>query len=107
MLTPIYSHSRTQAEWEAGEGGRLRKVMAAFSRPTRIVRGKEVPPASVAVAQELFEGEEERALFAAYSEARAKVGREGAAVAGGGAGVRRTKTNENERSTGRGVSCKR
>ncbi|PNW77355.1 hypothetical protein CHLRE_10g433000v5 [Chlamydomonas reinhardtii] len=62
-----------KAEWEAGEGGRLRKVMAAFSRPTRIVRGKEVPPASVAVAQELFEGEEERALFAAYSEARAKV----------------------------------
>ncbi|KXZ51509.1 hypothetical protein GPECTOR_12g472 [Gonium pectorale] len=61
------------AEWEAGEAGRLRRVMAAFSRPTRIVRGKEVPPAEVAVDPSRFEGEEERRLHAAFVEARAKV----------------------------------
>jgi glycyl-tRNA synthetase beta subunit len=32
------------AEMAAGEGGALRRVMMAFSRPTRIVRGKEVGP---------------------------------------------------------------
>ncbi|KAG2494176.1 hypothetical protein HYH03_007534 [Edaphochlamys debaryana] len=64
--------SRT-SEWEAGEQGRLRAVMAAFSRPTRIVRGKEVPPALVGVDPALFEGEEERALYAAFVEASAKV----------------------------------
>lgn len=67
------SVEQLKAEWEAGESGRLRRVIAAFSRPTRIVRGKEVPPASVAVDPALFEGEEEKALFAAFSEARAKV----------------------------------
>lgn len=29
-----------KAEWEAGEGSALRGIMASFSRPTRIVRGK-------------------------------------------------------------------
>ncbi|GLC37301.1 hypothetical protein PLESTB_001138600 [Pleodorina starrii] len=62
-----------RAEWEAGESGRLRRVMAAFSRPTRIVRGKEVPDASVAVDPARFEGEEERQLHAAYLEARDKL----------------------------------
>ncbi len=71
--TGIVAYLCLQAEWEAGESGRLRRVIAAFSRPTRIVRGKEVPPASVAVDPALFEGEEEKALFAAFSEARAKV----------------------------------
>ncbi|EFJ48902.1 hypothetical protein VOLCADRAFT_59982 [Volvox carteri f. nagariensis] len=53
--------------------GSLRRVMAAFSRPTRIVRGKEVPDASVAVDPAVFEGEEERQLYAAYTDARAKM----------------------------------
>lgn len=32
------------AEWAQGEGGRLRTVMAALARPTRIVRGKAADP---------------------------------------------------------------
>ncbi|GIL46417.1 hypothetical protein Vafri_3416 [Volvox africanus] len=62
-----------KAEWEAGESGRLRRVMAAFSRPTRIVRGKDVPDASVAVDPARFESDEERQLYSAYTEACSKI----------------------------------
>jgi glycyl-tRNA synthetase beta subunit len=48
-------------EWEQGEGGRLRSVMAALSRPTRIVRGKAVDPAW-SVDTSKFELPEEHAL---------------------------------------------
>lgn len=34
-----------KAAWEAGENSSLRRIMNAFSRPTRIVRGKAVDPA--------------------------------------------------------------
>jgi glycyl-tRNA synthetase len=47
-------------EWS--EGGRLRAVMAALSRPTRIVRGKEVAD-DWAVDPSKFELSEERGLY--------------------------------------------
>jgi glycyl-tRNA synthetase len=61
-----------QAASSEGEGGLLSRVMVAFARPTRIVRGKEVS-ASWAVDEARFELEEERALWGAYREAAAKV----------------------------------
>ncbi|EIE22621.1 hypothetical protein COCSUDRAFT_53607 [Coccomyxa subellipsoidea C-169] len=54
-----------QACSSEGEAGRLPRVMAAFARPTRIVRGKEVD-AAWAVDESKFELEEERALWAAF-----------------------------------------
>ena len=51
---------------DEGEAGPLPGVMAAFARPTRIVRGKDVA-AAWAVDESLFEMEEERALWGAYS----------------------------------------
>lgn len=61
-----------QAAAAAGEGGRLPRVMAAFARPTRIVRGKEVD-AAWAVDESNFEHEEERALWAAYRAAAEQI----------------------------------
>ncbi|MEW5302291.1 MAG: hypothetical protein WDW36_005092 [Sanguina aurantia] len=56
------------AEWAQGEGGRLRTVMAALARPTRIVRGKAADP-----TLRVDPPQEERALHAAYLTARAAV----------------------------------
>jgi glycyl-tRNA synthetase len=47
--------------------------MASFSRPTRIVRGKEVDPAW-AVNPALFELQEERDLHTAVTTAKAAIG---------------------------------
>lgn len=48
-------------EWEAGESGQLRAVVAALSRPTRIVRGKAID-AAWAVDPAMFELPEEHSL---------------------------------------------
>ncbi|KAG1677161.1 hypothetical protein FOA52_000967 [Chlamydomonas sp. UWO 241] len=61
------------AEWSAGEGGRLCSVMAALGRPVRIVRGKDVPPATVSVSPALFDCDEERALADALASVRGRV----------------------------------
>lgn len=61
-----------QRALDAGEGGALRSVMTALSRPTRIVRGKEVDP-SRSVDPSKFENDEERRLHAAYVEAAGKL----------------------------------
>ena len=63
---------RAQACGSEGEAGRLPRVMAAFARPTRIVRGKEVG-AAWAVDESKFELEEERALWAAYRAAAGQI----------------------------------
>jgi glycyl-tRNA synthetase len=49
--------------------------MAAFARPTRIVRGKDVDPKRQ-VDEALFEQDEERALYLAYQEAAGSVDRD-------------------------------
>lgn len=64
--------ARAQACSSEGEAGRLPRVMAAFARPTRIVRGKEVG-AAWAVDESKFELEEERALWAAYRAAAGQI----------------------------------
>lgn len=66
-----------RAEWTVNGSGaspspRLKTVMQALGRPTRIVRGKEVDP-SWAVKPTLFDCDEERALFAAYERAKGRV----------------------------------
>jgi glycyl-tRNA synthetase len=68
-----------QAALAAGEGGALRQVMTALSRPTRIVRGKEIDP-SWTVDPSKFENDEERQLHAAYLEAAGKLGAAGQGV---------------------------
>lgn len=70
-----------KAEWTVnGSVGspspRLKTVMQALGRPTRIVRGKDVDPAWT-VNPALFDCDEERSLFAAYERAKARVGGEG------------------------------
>ncbi|KAK9809022.1 hypothetical protein WJX72_008075 [[Myrmecia] bisecta] len=60
------------AEVVAGESSRLASVMTAMSRPTRIVRGKEVDPAWT-VDEGRFEMEEERALHAACQSVSRRV----------------------------------
>lgn len=52
------------AELAKGDASPLRAAMTALSRPTRIVRGKEVDP-SWTVDPSKFEGPEERALHEA------------------------------------------
>jgi glycyl-tRNA synthetase len=61
-----------QALLAEGEAGPLPAVMAAFARPTRIVRGKDVD-AAWKIDADKFEMEEERALWGAYSGAARSV----------------------------------
>jgi glycyl-tRNA synthetase len=68
-----------QAALGAGDAGPLRAAMTALSRPTRIVRGKEIDP-SWAVDPAKFEGPEEAALHAAYREAAGKLAGRGGSV---------------------------
>ena len=65
----------SQAALNAGKGSRLPDVMTALSRPTRIVRGKEVG-ASWTVDAGLFEFPEEGALQQAQQTAASKVSRD-------------------------------
>jgi glycyl-tRNA synthetase len=53
-----------------GDAARLRRVMTALARPTRIIRGKAAAEAAEAVDPALFEGGEERALAEALGAAR-------------------------------------
>ena len=55
----------------------------ALGRPTRIVRGKIVDPSWV-VTEDLFECDEERALYSALKATKARIEQAAAAVAGGG-----------------------
>ncbi|CAL8470617.1 g10159 [Coccomyxa elongata] len=64
-----------QACSSEGETGRLPRVMAAFARPTRIVRGKEVD-AGWTIDESRFELEEERALWGAYQAAAKQIRRD-------------------------------
>lgn len=57
------------ARWESAA---FAAVLAAYARPTRIVRGKE-EAAAAQVNPALFEHEEERALFEAVCEVRAQL----------------------------------
>lgn len=66
------SADELRAALAAGESGPLRPVMMAFSRPTRIVRGKEVSP-DWAVTPSKFELPEEAALWEAYSSVAVRV----------------------------------
>lgn len=70
-----------QAALAAGDSGPLRGAMTALSRPTRIVRGKEVD-GSWAVDPAKFDCGEERALHAAYVAAAAALGDRSGGVEG-------------------------
>lgn len=59
-------------EMVSGEAGRLYQVMAAMARPVRLTRGKDIE-AGWKVQEELFQVDEEKGLFQAYSAAVAKV----------------------------------
>jgi glycyl-tRNA synthetase len=51
----------------------LETCMRVLSRPTRLVRGKMDADADLTINEASFDCDEERALFAAYSAAKAKV----------------------------------
>lgn len=55
-----------------GEEGMLTKVMAAFARPTRLVKSQKVDP-STEVDDKLFEVEEERQLQVVYQQVASQV----------------------------------
>lgn len=59
----------------------LRVAVEALSRPARITRSAEMPPASLAVDESLFDCEEERALAAALAATRRQLGGEDASAA--------------------------
>lgn len=61
-----------QAELDKGEGGSLSTVMAAFARPTRLVRAQATPPPD-SVDSALFELPEEQQLLTVYQEVAAQV----------------------------------
>ncbi|GJP65606.1 hypothetical protein CLOP_g22478 [Closterium sp. NIES-67] len=65
--------ARSAAEMEELQaGGQLEKVVAAYARPTRIVRGKDVD-LEWQVAEELFESDAERTLWDAFKQVDAQV----------------------------------
>ncbi|KAL6760998.1 glycyl-tRNA synthetase beta subunit-domain-containing protein [Haematococcus lacustris] len=66
------------AAWDAGEDSALRRVMAIFARPTRIVRDKAVDPAWT-VDPAKFELPEETALHAAVNAAASQLSQKGSA----------------------------
>ena len=55
-----------------GEDGLLTKVMAAFARPTRLVKSQKLDP-STEVEDNLFEVEEERQLQSVYQQVASQV----------------------------------
>ncbi len=71
-----------QTELHAGDSSRLRTVMTALARPTRIVRGKPIG-ASVRVDPSKFEGPQEQKLHATYQEVAQKLQGIGSGVAVG------------------------
>ena len=69
------AHGLLQAAFDAGEASPLPKVMTALSRPTRIVRGKELDP-SWQVDPHRFEFPEENALHEAQQAAANSISRD-------------------------------
>jgi glycyl-tRNA synthetase len=65
----------------SGPAARLRRVMTALARPTRIIRGKAAAEAAATVDEALFEGDEERRLEAALREADAALEARGGSAA--------------------------
>lgn len=61
-----------QAELDKGERGSLSTVMAAFARPTRLVRAQAVPPSDTLEAA-LFELAEEEELQTVYQQVASQV----------------------------------
>eukprot|EP01025_Chloroclados_australasicus_P031330 TRINITY_DN31705_c0_g2_i1.p5 TRINITY_DN31705_c0_g2~~TRINITY_DN31705_c0_g2_i1.p5 ORF type:complete len:122 (-),score=22.76 TRINITY_DN31705_c0_g2_i1:136-501(-) len=59
----------------AGDASPLARVLQAMSRPTRLIRGKDVD-ADAAVDEALFDCDEERALSAAAAEVRQQLSRD-------------------------------
>ncbi|CAI7850847.1 unnamed protein product [Closterium sp. NIES-53] len=57
---------------ELEASGQLEKIVAAYARPTRIVRGKEVD-VDWQVREELFESDAERTLWDAFKHVDAEV----------------------------------
>lgn len=55
-----------------GEDGMLTKIMAAFARPTRLVKSQKMSP-STEVDDKLFEVEEERQLQMVYQQVASQV----------------------------------
>lgn len=55
-----------------GEDGMLTKIMAAFARPTRLVKSQKMSP-STEVDDKLFEVEEERQLEMVYQQVASQV----------------------------------
>lgn len=55
-----------------GEGGMLTKVMAAFARPTRLVKSQKLDPGAE-VDDNLFEEEEERQLQLVFQQVVSQV----------------------------------
>lgn len=66
---PALAAQSVQQMEEAWRRGEMERVVEAYSRPTRISRGKEIDD-TWQVEEALFEGEEERALWRAYNEAK-------------------------------------
>ena len=61
-----------QVEMSKGEDGMLTQVMAAFARPTRLVKSQKLDP-STEVDDNLFEVEEERQLQTVYQQVASQV----------------------------------
>ncbi|PRQ57408.1 putative glycine--tRNA ligase [Rosa chinensis] len=65
--------ARTASKMEAlSKGDLLPKVLEAYSRPTRIVRGKDVDP-HIEVDEAAFETDEERALWISFLSVKNKI----------------------------------
>ncbi|KAL2609569.1 hypothetical protein R1flu_028142 [Riccia fluitans] len=65
-IPTLAARSVSQME-EVGKGEALSKIVAAYARPTRIVRGKEID-LSWQIDEAFFEVEEEKALWDAYQQ---------------------------------------
>ncbi|BFI41976.1 glycyl-tRNA synthetase beta chain [Marchantia polymorpha subsp. ruderalis] len=68
-IPTLAARSVSQME-ELAKGDVLSKIVAAYARPTRIVRGKEIDP-SWQIDETYFEVEEEKALWDAYNQTAA------------------------------------
>lgn len=79
QLSPLVGAGGSGGASAGGGDGpaRLRRVMTALARPTRIIRGKAAAEAADAVDPALFEGGEERALAEALGAARAALAERG------------------------------
>lgn len=73
QIKPAVLAARELAALEKSKDAGLEAMKTAFSRPSNLVRGKDIDWEALNVDESLFENKEEEALWSAYTSVASKV----------------------------------